>query len=144
MPSDRRPTEYSEPQIVSDDLQRAELEARNGLLQFDLGKRIIVDGIEEGSFRLRPSTLLGLHREALQGLTSSAGVWRSGPVKIGKSRHVPPAEHLVAALVEEMCDHVNEQWDEQTPIWLSAYVMWRLNWVHPFTDGNRRTSRVAS
>jgi Fic family protein len=23
-------------------------------------------------------------------------------------------------------------------------VMWRLNWIHPFTDGNGRTSRAAS
>ena len=57
---------------------------------------------------------------------------------------MPPAEHLVEALIEEMCDHVNEQWQEQTPIWLSAYVMWRLNRIHPFTDGNGRTSRAAS
>jgi Fic family protein len=27
---------------------------------------------------------------------------------------------------------------------LAAYVMWRLNWIHPFTDGNGRTSRAAS
>lgn len=25
---------------------------------------------------------------------------------------------------------------------LCAYVMWRLNWIHPFTDGNGRTSRA--
>ena len=27
---------------------------------------------------------------------------------------------------------------------LSSYVMWRLNWIHPFTDGNGRTARAAS
>lgn len=27
---------------------------------------------------------------------------------------------------------------------LCAYVMWRLNWIHPFDDGNGRTSRSAS
>lgn len=27
---------------------------------------------------------------------------------------------------------------------LSAYLLWRLNWIHPFTDGNGRTSRAAS
>ncbi len=27
---------------------------------------------------------------------------------------------------------------------LAAYVMWRLNWIHPFADGNGRTSRILS
>lgn len=43
-----------------------------------------------------------------------------------------------------MCDYVNGQWDATTPIHLAAYVMWRLNWIHPFADGNGRTSRVVS
>ena len=30
------------------------------------------------------------------------------------------------------------------PIHLSAYVMWRINWIHPFTDGNGRTARATS
>jgi prophage maintenance system killer protein len=43
-----------------------------------------------------------------------------------------------------MCDYVNDHWDESTPIHLAAYVMWRLNWIHPFADGNGRTSRIIS
>lgn len=144
MASDRRPTEHSEPAIVSDDITRAELEAKNGLLQFDLGKRIILDGIERGHFRLRPSTLLSLHREALQSISLAAGTYRTGPVSIGKSKHSPPDASLVPFLVEEMCEEVNARWQGQTAIWLAAYVMWRLNWIHPFTDGNGRTSRIAS
>ncbi|MGH7063034.1 MAG: Fic family protein [Stellaceae bacterium] len=27
---------------------------------------------------------------------------------------------------------------------LAAYVMWRINWIHPFDDGNGRTARAAS
>jgi Fic family protein len=30
------------------------------------------------------------------------------------------------------------------PLHLASYVMWRLNWIHPFTDGNGRTSRAVS
>ena len=43
-----------------------------------------------------------------------------------------------------MCDYVNDHWDESTPIHLAAYLMWRLNWIHPFADGNGRTSRIIS
>ncbi|MGH7925640.1 MAG: Fic family protein, partial [Candidatus Binatus sp.] len=27
--------------------------------------------------------------------------------------------------------------------WLSAYTLWRLNWIHPFVEGNGRTARAA-
>jgi Fic family protein len=47
-------------------------------------------------------------------------------------------------MIEDMCDYVNSSWEAKSPIHLSAYVMWRLNWIHPFTDGNGRTSRAAS
>jgi Fic family protein len=45
--------------------------------------------------------------------------------------------------VDELCDYVNDNWD-RTPVHLSSFVMWRLNWVHPFIDGNGRTSRAVS
>ena len=43
-----------------------------------------------------------------------------------------------------MCDYINEHWNDATPIHLGAYIMWRLNWIHPFADGNGRTSRILS
>lgn len=46
--------------------------------------------------------------------------------------------------IEEMCDYVNDKWDKKSPLHLASYVMWRLNWIHPFTDGNGRTSRALS
>lgn len=30
------------------------------------------------------------------------------------------------------------------PAHLSAYLMWRMNWIHPFFGGNGRTSRAIS
>ncbi len=39
---------------------------------------------------------------------------------------------------------MNENWKASSPIHLAAYVMWRLNWIHPFADGNGRTSRIVS
>jgi Fic family protein len=50
----------------------------------------------------------------------------------------------VPSLVEELCDYVNDNWESSTPIHLAAYVMWRLNWIRPFADGNGRTSRILS
>ncbi len=44
----------------------------------------------------------------------------------------------------EMCEYVNDNLHVQTAFHLAAYVMWRHNWIHPFADGNGRTSRVLS
>jgi Fic/DOC family len=33
---------------------------------------------------------------------------------------------------------------DRSAVHLSAYTMWRLNWIHPFSDGNGRTSRIFS
>ena len=52
--------------------------------------------------------------------------------------------HQVPEEVENLCDYVNDHWKSATPIHLAAYVLWKLNWIHPFTDGNGRTSRAAS
>lgn len=49
---------------------------------------------------------------------------------------------MVPHLVEELCDYVNNNWEQASAIHLASYVMWRLNWIHPFTDGNGRTSRI--
>ena len=60
------------------------------------------------------------------------------------SGHTPPHESQVPALVEEMCEWINERWNEESALTMCAYVMWRLNWIHPFLDGNGRTSRAVS
>ena len=95
-------------------------------------------------FQLRLSHIFALQRTALQGLTNYAGMFRPGDVKIGKSKHKPPSAHLVAELVEEMCDYVNNNFSSKSDVHLAAYVLWRLNWIHPFVDGNGRTSRAVS
>jgi len=49
----------------------------------------------------------------------------------------------VPSEVETLCDYVNENW-QKPAIHLAAFVLWKLNWIHPFTDGNGRTSRALS
>lgn len=88
--------------------------------------------------------ILDLHRVAMDGLSLYANTYRPGDVTIGDSKHVTPAAHRVAELVEEMCDYVMDRFATENALYLCAYVMWRLNWIHPFTDGNGRTSRAAS
>lgn len=132
--------------IITDPEEVANKEAANALLQIDLVNRMIDTACdpERQPFRLVTSAILQIHGQTLEGLDVFAGAFRAGPVKIGKSKHKPPASHLVPGLVQVMCDYVNENWEDQSAIYLSAYVLWRMNWIHPFTDGNGRTARAVS
>ena len=80
----------------------------------------------------------------MDGIDSYAGNWRPGAVRISKSRHDPPHASTVATHVEELCDYINANWTRVPPVELSAYALWRICWIHPFTDGNGRTARAVS
>jgi len=140
----RRDSRALEPELIIDPQEKAAAEARNGFRQYDAAISAIHTALDRGLFKLRPSLILGLQREALAGISSYAGTYRPGGVAIEGSKHEPVGAHLVPELVEDMCDYVNEHWNESTPIHLAAYVMWRVNWIHPFADGNGRTSRIVS
>jgi Fic family protein len=133
-----------EPELINDPLEKAKAEARNGLRQYDYGVQTVLEALERGGFKLRLSLVLALQREALRGISQYAGNFRPGGVEIRGSKHAPPEAHLVPELVESMCDYVNDNWTTATPLHLAAYIMWRLNWIHPFADGNGRTSRTLS
>jgi Fic family protein len=45
--------------------------------------------------------------------------------------------------MEMFVDEVNRAWDAADPIALSAYVLWKMNWIHPFINGNGRAARAA-
>lgn len=142
--AERRHSKALEPELIKDPTLKAEAEAANGLKQYDLAVQAVQTAIERKPFKLRLSLILSLQREALQGISAYAGNFRPGDVEIKHSRHVPPGAHLVPELVEDLCDYVNSHWESSSPVHLAAYVMWRLNWIHPFADGNGRTSRILS
>lgn len=125
--------------------QKAEQEATNTLLQYDRMVELIDVALHsKDRFRLRPSTLQELNRISIEGLEKEAGRWRDVPMEIDLSHHEPPHWRDVPRLVDEMCEYINDNWEKRTAFHLAAFVMWRLNWIHPFVDGNGRTTRVTS
>jgi Fic family protein len=140
---------YSRPvaaALITDKLERARREAENGLRQTDavLDRIRRHTGSQEEPFRLRPSLLLSLNRAAVEGIEATAGAFRTGGMEIFGSKHQPPKGADVPELIEELCDYVNDNWAAASAAHLAAYVMWRINWIHAFDDGNGRTARAAS
>lgn len=140
-----RHSQAAEKEIISDPTEKARIESSNALEQTAQVQNLIASCVLDGKpFKLRTSTILGLHRTAMDGLSIYAGNFRPAGIEIGESAHQPPGAHLVPELIEELCDYVNDNWREMPPVHLCAYVMWRVNWIHPFTDGNGRTARAVA
>lgn len=138
-----RSSEAEEPKLVTDELQVARIEAANTIRQFDAAMHELLEWIGNSNYKIRPSTILYLNRVALDGLSSYAGIYRPADIKIIGSKHLPVSAADVPRLVEDLCDYVNVN-REKSAVHLAAYVLWRLNWIHPFVDGNGRTARVLS
>ena len=120
-------------------------EAENGVRQARRLAVLIGEGLTApATFHLSTPTLCELNRHAVEGVTPTAGHFRErSDLEILGSRHLLPGHEDVPTLVTEACNLVHERWEED-PLFLAAYVLWRICWIHPFEDGNGRTARAAS
>lgn len=82
-----------------------------------------------------------LNFHAIACLHNSAGEYRPSEVQVA-SRLCPPHAR-VPALMNAFIDEVNRWWSETDPVYLAAFVLWRICWIHPFVNGNGRAARAA-
>jgi len=95
------------------------------------------------STSIKERDVLALHNFVLRGIDSeNAGRYRRVQVMITGSRHVPPAPYLVAVQMEAFFDWLRKAERELHPVILAAEAHERLVTIHPFIDGNGRTSRL--
>ena len=141
-----RHTAAEQLELITDAQEKSRREAENGVRQYAVALDIIRTHVHDADrpFRLRSSTVLRLHREVLDGIHVLAGTFRNTPVKIGGSGHEPVEAFMVPEETEHLCEYVNDNWSTKSALHLATYVLWRLNWIHPFADGNGRTARTVS
>ena len=93
-----------EPHELFDSLDKADLEARNGLLQIDEVKSLVTQSV--GGFKLTPDVLLRLQYLAIHDIYTCAGNFRTGPVYLYRADpdpnlHQPPPWEKVVPLVRK-------------------------------------------
>jgi len=71
-----------------------------------------------------------------------AGTYRAGAVIITGSDHTPPDPAEVPGLMNELIKDFKKQEEKLHPIELAALIHHKLVNIHPFFDGNGRTSRL--
>jgi Fic family protein len=87
--------------------------------------------------------LLDIHHLILKNIdVNSAGKYRNIDVMISGSQHKPPTYLQVQNLMDEYFNFYEENKDKLNPVILATEMHERLVTIHPFTDGNGRTSRL--
>lgn len=87
--------------------------------------------------------LLVIHNLILRGIMPEyAGIYRNIQVMIKGSTHTPPQPFLVPKQMEELFIWYNSNKSTLHPVILAAEFHERLVTIHPFVDGNGRTSRL--
>lgn len=108
--------------------------------QYELLTNCIEIGILKGPVAFDKSLLWALNHVAVANISQSGGRFRREPIYVGN--HRPPHFRDVDDWMDRFFATVQENWYIWTATELAAYGLWRLNWIHPFVEGNGRTARA--
>tara|TARA_R100000365_G_C2711416_1_gene46711 strand:+ start:69 stop:665 length:597 start_codon:yes stop_codon:yes gene_type:complete len=118
------------------------IQEQNLLRQYDLLTNCIEIGLEKGIESFDKYTLWALNHTAVANIAQHGGRYREQPILVGS--HVPPHFNDVEKHMDIMFSVVHENWTlHDNPVAIAAFVLWNLNWIHPFVEGNGRTARAA-
>lgn len=99
----------------------------------------LIDGREP----LTKRTLLELHSLILQNVPGfESGKFRNHDVQIKNSDHKPPSFLEVENHIDELFQWMNRSSHKFPPIVMGAILHHWMTWIHPFSDGNGRVSRI--
>ena len=120
----------------------ARVQEQNLLRQYDLLLNCIEIGMSKGIEAFDKYTLWSLNAAAVANIAQFGGRYREEPIYVGS--HLPPHFKDVANEMDRFFSLIHENWDVLSDATLlPAYALWRLNWIHPFVEGNGRTARAA-
>ena len=124
---------------ISGKSMREHLEAINHTEAINYIKDIAKQDIE-----ISERTIKEIHALILHGIDrENAGRYRTVPVMISGSTHMPPQPYLIEKLMEDFMLRFRQMEEEKVhPVLVAAYLHDELVRIHPFIDGNGRTSRL--
>ena len=117
------------------------VQEQNLIRQYDLLTNCIEIGLTKGPVSFDKYLLWSLNHVAVANISQLGGRFRKEPIYVGS--HVPPHFRDVDDWMDRFISTVQENWYVWTETELAAYGLWRLNWIHPFIEGNGRTARAA-
>lgn len=86
-----------------------------------------------------------LHRTGTLFLLEFPGAYRESDVDVRDATtvyHVPPTWTEVPGHMQQFFADLQTMWPSSSPVQIAAFCLWRLNWIHPFKNGNGRSARA--
>jgi len=117
------------------------LEVSNGGRQYDFLRSIVLAATKLEKPFLSQQIIKALNFHAITCLHTNAGEYRPCEATVGE--YEPPAHFRISALMDDFTNTVNHGLVKNDSVVLAVYVLWRLNYIHPFINGNGRTARAA-
>lgn len=73
---------------------------------------------------------------------ANAGKYRSENVVISGAKHIPPKHHEINELMQKLMMEYQNEWKAFHPVVRATLIHGEFVKIHPFIDGNGRTSRL--
>lgn len=124
----------------------AKLAVENLDRQYGFLRSIVEASLALGQPMLSIEVIKALNYHAISCLHVSSGEFRPCAVKVGDGddAYIPPAHYQVPAQMQMFTNQVNRNWEANDGVTLATFILWRLNHIHPFVNGNGRTARVSA
>jgi fido (protein-threonine AMPylation protein)/DNA-binding XRE family transcriptional regulator len=104
---------------------------------------LFLKDLVDKNIELKERDLLQLHNLVLRGIDAeNAGKYRTVQVMIKGSQHMPPPPFLVAKQMEDVFLWYQLNKNKLHTVVLAAEMSEKIVTIHPFIDGNGRTSRL--
>ena len=135
-------SEYIEQKI---ERQERSTERFSEIANVEQAMSFIEESIDSGS-DITHRFIRELHQLSVDGLTEegdrTSGAYRTWPVEIAQSRHLPPEPTVVQDYMDELVGFINNKDDKKYDLIKIAIAHHRFAWVHPFGNGNGRVVRL--
>jgi len=112
--------------------------------QYDFLQTSYIVSQHHENFQINHRFIKELNFYAVHYLSSNPGEYRQEYVNITNTPHEPPEWEQVGQLMIDFLAELDGYDGANEPVKTAAYVLWRVNWIHPFVQGNGRTARALS
>jgi len=109
--------------------------------QYDFLRSIVHASLATNRKYVSQTVVKAFNYHAIVCLHSDAGQFRKCEVSVGP--YTPRPWIHVQALMDDFVNQINVSFESSDPVVLASWALWRLNWIHPFINGNGRTARLA-
>jgi hypothetical protein len=114
---------------------------RNRARQYDFLRTAFEVWTQHSDFPIDRRFLCDLNFYAVHYLSNQPGKYRENQnVTVGK--HVPPPWEEVELQMTRFWDNLHRLWGRMNALESAAFAIWGVNHIHPFVEGNGRSSRA--